>query len=159
MAALARGDRGGRSLELRLAIEDIVRHVRPRDRLSLMAAIYNWLDRHYHFLPDPKRVEQVKDPLAFLTDVRRRRRVVGDCDDASTFLAGAGETIGMRVDLVRAGFRPSQMGADGAYTHVLAVAYDQYGRPVVLDPVAGPRVRRMLQRVRQVAVKKGRHVG
>jgi len=156
MDQLARGERGALALELRLAIEDVIRYVRPRDQLSLLAAVYNWFDRRYHFVKDPRDVEQVKDPVRLLREIRRFGRAVGDCDDASTFFGGAARTLGMDARLVRTGFRPTtprqQMGDEtGRYTHVLAVAYDQYGRPIVLDAVAGKRTPKMLRRVKQYA--------
>lgn len=156
MEQLARGPRGALSLELRLAIEDVVRYVRPRDQLSLLAALLNWFDRHYGFVKDPRDVEQVKDPVRLLREIQRLGRAVGDCDDASTFLDGSTRTLGMDSRLVRAGFRDpppgQQMGDEhGRYTHVLAQSYDQYGRPIVLDPVAGRRTPKMLKRVRQYA--------
>jgi len=157
MEEVARGQRGALSLELRLAIEDIIRYVRPRDLLSLLAALYNWFDRHYHFVRDPRDVEQVKDPVRLLREIQEFGRAVGDCDDASTFFGGSTRTLGMDARLVRVGFRdptPGQQLGDetGRYTHVLAVAHDQYGRPIVLDPVAGKRTPKMLKRVRQYAL-------
>jgi len=156
MLVLATGDRGSRSLELRLALEDLVRHLAPRDQLSQMAAVYYYLDRHWHFFKDPKRVEQVKDPVRMLEEIRQHGRALGDCDDATTFLTGSNEALGITADIVRTGFTPLPLGAvKGRFTHVLSVGYDQYGRPVVLDPVAGPRVRRMLARVRQHTALRG----
>jgi transglutaminase-like putative cysteine protease len=160
MDRVARGPRGALSLELRLAIEDIVRYVRPRDQLSLLAALYQWFERHYHFVKDPRDVEQVKDPVRLLREIQQYGRAVGDCDDASTFLSSAMRTLGVDARLVRTGFRnptpEQQMGEErGRYSHVLALGHDQYGRPVVLDPVAGRRTPKMLTRVKQYA-KTGR---
>jgi transglutaminase-like putative cysteine protease len=156
MERLARGPRGELSVELRLALEDVIRYVRPRDQLSLLAALHNWFDRHYHFVKDPKGVEQVKDPVRLLEEIESLGRAVGDCDDASTFFGGSSRALGMEARLVRVGFRDptpeQQMGSEGGrYSHVLAVVYDQYGRPIVVDPVAGRRTPKMLKRVRQYA--------
>lgn len=162
MERLARGRRGALALALRLAIEDVIRYVRPRDQLSMLAAIYNWFDRRYHFVRDPRDVEQVKDPLRLLHEIRKYGRAIGDCDDASTFLDGSVRTVGIDSRIVRTGFRePTQaqeMGDErGRYSHVLAVGYDQHGRPIVIDPVAGKRTPKMLRRVKQYA--KGRRRG
>ncbi len=156
MEQLARGRRGALSLALRLAIEDVIRYVRPRDQLSMLAAIHNWFDRRYHFVRDPRDVEQVKDPLRLLYEIRKYNRAVGDCDDASTFIDGSARTVGIDSRIVRTGFRPltpaQEMGDErGRYSHVLAVGYDQFGRPIVVDPVAGKRTPKMLRRVKQYA--------
>jgi len=152
MTELAVGDRGGRSLELRLALEDLVRHLNPRDQLSQMAAVYYWFDRHWHFLKDPVKVELVRDPVRFLEDIRTHGRVVGDCDDATTFITGSGQAIGIKTVIVRVGFETGS--PQGRFTHVLPVGYDQFGRSVVLDPVAGPRTQKMLARITQLAQRK-----
>lgn len=156
MERLARGRRGELSVALRFVLEDIIRYVNPRDQLSLLAALYNWFDRHYHFVKDPKGREQVKDPVRILAEIIRKGRAVGDCDDASTFLTASSRALGNEARLVRTGFRDptpeQQMGSEaGRYSHVLSVSYDQYGRPIVIDPVAGRRTPRMLKRVRQFA--------
>jgi len=152
MRDLAEGERGAKSLELRLVLENLIRNLNPRDRLSQLAAIYNWFDRHYHFVTDPLKVEQVKDPVRILEEIREYNRALGDCDDATTFLSAAGQALGSKMKIVRSGFRPRQLGAESKrFTHVFVVGYDQYGRPIVLDPVAGRRTSRMLRRVRQFA--------
>jgi transglutaminase-like putative cysteine protease len=151
MYKLASGPRGELSLELRTVVEDIVRDVRPRDKLSQMAAVYYWFDRRYSFVPDPTQVELVRDPERVLEDIRAKGRFAGDCDDAATFLAAALRTINIPTKIVRVAFKPPPAGRqEGPYTHVLIKALDQYKRWVVLDPVAGKRVQRMVNRVKQV---------
>jgi transglutaminase-like putative cysteine protease len=164
MERLASGERGELSVELRLVLEDIIRYVRPRDQLSLLAALYNWFDRHYHFVKDPRQREQVKDPQRLLSEIMEFGRAIGDCDDASTFLTASSRALGNVSRLVRTGFKEptleQQLGADkGRFTHVLSVSYDQYGRAIVTDPVAGRRTPRMLTRVRQYAKSPARSGG
>jgi transglutaminase-like putative cysteine protease len=145
MEKLVQSARGERSLRLRRVVEDIVRHVRDRDKLSQIAAIYDWFDRRYTFLPDPDDVELVRDPEAVLDDLERTGRFVGDCDDATVFLTAALRTIGVPVRIVRVAFKEN-----GSYTHVFGVAFDQYKRPIIIDPVAGERSARMASRARRV---------
>jgi transglutaminase-like putative cysteine protease len=150
MNRLARGPRGELSLKLRSTVEDIIRDVRQRDRLSQLAAIYDWFNRRFHYVNDPVQVELVKDPERLLEEIAKHGTAMGDCDDASTFLFAAPRTIGITTQFARVGFKDRPMGGKGSqYTHVFAVAWDQHKRPIVLDPVAGPRTPRMIQRVKQ----------
>lgn len=151
MYRLAGGQRGELSLELRTVVEDIVRHIKPRDKLSQIAALYYWFDARYHFVPDPTEVELVRDPEKVLEDIRTHGRFAGDCDDAATFLAAALRTINIQMKIVRVAFRrPTAGRPEGPYTHVLTKALDQYGRWIPLDPVAGQRITGMVGRVKQV---------
>lgn len=151
MYELIQGPRGEQSLKVRLTVEEIIRGVRPRDRLSQLGAIYNWFNRRYHFVNDPIQVELVKDAERIIEEIESRGIAVGDCDDASIFLATTPRVLGIPTQLVRTGFKDTPPGRlEGPYTHVLVVARDQWRRPIVLDPVAGTRSREMLGRVKQV---------
>lgn len=147
METLAAGPRGEQAIPLRLVIEDVIRYIPARDKLSQIAAIYYWFDRHYTFVPDPFKVEYVKDPMRMLAEIAHKGRAVGDCDDASTFFLAAPRTIGIQTRLVRTGFRKPMGGRQPSLTHVLAVARDQHGHGIVLDPVAGVRTSEMLGRI------------
>jgi transglutaminase-like putative cysteine protease len=147
MEQLAAGPRGEQAIPLRLVVEDIIRHIPARDQLSQIAAIYLWFRPRYTFVPDPPKVEYVKDPMRMLAEIAHRGRCLGDCDDASTFFLAAPRTIGIQTRLARAGFRKPVNGRKPSLTHVLAVARDQHGHGIVLDPVAGVRTREMLGRI------------
>lgn len=150
MEGAARGPRGAQSLELRLALEDVIRYVKPKDKLSLIVAVYNWFLPRYHFVHDPDDVEQVKDPVRMLREIKLTGIVVGDCDDATTFLMACMRCLGIATKPVRVGFRPPTLaGVEGPFTHVYAVARDQQGTTVVLDPVAAKETTAMLGRVKQ----------
>ena len=150
MVKLAMGTRGGASPELRLWLETLVRKVRPRDKLSLMATVYNWFMSHYHYMWDPVDNEYVKDPLRVLEEVQAEGIFVGDCDDATTFLVACLRCLGIPAAPVRVSFKnPPEGQLEGPYSHVICAARDQYKRMVVLDPVAHHRTETMLGRVRQ----------
>jgi transglutaminase-like putative cysteine protease len=146
MTRLAHGPRGELSLKLRSTVENIVRGVRPRDRLSQLAAIYDWFEPRFYYINDPVQVELVKDPERLLEEIAKHGKAMGDCDDASIFFYAAPRTIGIPTQFARVGFKDRPMA--GKYTHILVVATDQYKRPIVLDPVAGPRTASMLSKVK-----------
>ncbi len=152
MEALSSGMRGEKSLRLRLTVEDIVRHIRRKDYLSQLAAIYDWFSRHWTYVNDPVEVELVKDPERILEEIAKKGRALGDCDDAAVFLRAAPRTIGIPARFARATFtlsgarRAGLRGDADPYSHVFVVAVDQYGRPVVLDPVAGRSTAEMISR-------------
>jgi transglutaminase-like putative cysteine protease len=151
MWRLIKSPRGELSLKLRLKVEDIIRGINTRDRLSQIAAIYNWFDKHYTFVNDPIEVELIKDPERILEEIEKTGRVLGDCDDASTFLAAAVRSIGIPATLIRVGFHKKPLGkSEGPYTHVYTRTVDQYNRPITLDPVAGKRTPSMLGRIKQI---------
>lgn len=150
MMELASGPRGELSLRLRMTVEGIIRYVEPRDRLSQIAAIYDWFNTRFRYVNDPVGVELVKDPERLLEEIAEHGVAVGDCDDASTFLYAAPRAAGITTEFVRANFKPGQ-----SYSHVFAMAQDQHGRWVVLDPVAGIRTGEMLGRIRNMALGLG----
>ena len=146
MDQLASGSRGELSPKVRLTVENVIREVEAKDRLSQMAALYDWLKAHWSYVNDPIEVELVKDPERILEEIEKHGRALGDCDDASTFLVAACRTIGIPATFTRVGFDGS---LGDSYSHVYAVATDQHGRQVVLDPVAGPRTREMLGKAKK----------
>lgn len=151
MEQLIAGPHGELSLELRAELEDVIRHLNPRDRLSQLAAVYNWFRRRYHFVRDPLQIEHVKTPRRMLREIQEHGRAVGDCDDASTFMAAAARLLGIPAGVARTSFVDRALsGREGPFTHVLALGVDQFGRSIVVDPVAGPRARKMLSQIKQV---------
>lgn len=149
MEELSSGPRGAQSLELRLALEDVIRYVYPKDRLSLLAAVYYWFLPRFHFVHDPDGSEQVKDPLRALREIQTTGVFVGDCDCATTFLVACLRALGIPCSPMKVGFKDRVAGRDGPYTHVFCVAQDQHKRSIVLDPVAEEETRNMLGRVKQ----------
>lgn len=143
MLKIIDGPRGGRSPELREWVEDTIRFVTPRDKLSQLTAIYNRFQQGFRYVNDPVNAEYVKDALRLLDELQKHGVALGDCDDASVFLASAPRTIGIHTGLVRSGFR----ALSGKFSHVFAVAFDQRGRKIALDPVAGTKTDEMLGRI------------
>lgn len=163
MEALAMGPRGAQSLRLRMTVEDIVRHVAQKDRLSQAAAVYDWFLARWTYLNDPDEVELVKDPERILEEIAGKGRALGDCDDASTFLVAALRTIAIPARFARATFtragaaaiRQGVRGDEDPHSHVFVVIRDQHGRDVVVDPVAADHTREMLGRVTEATLGLG----
>lgn len=174
MILLANGDRGQKSFKLRERVEDVIRHVRPRDYWSEVLAIYYWTcGPQFRYTRDPLRVEQVKDPLRMLWEIDTKGAALGDCDDLATFIMACIGAIGGEARIVTVGFRPvngrtprgtSMNEPDlnlitsphprlpGPFSHVFCQAKKPRGGWVTLDPVAGPRTESMHNRVKQARI-------
>lgn len=174
MVKAANGDRGEKSFKLRERVEKIIQDLRPKDYWSEVLAIYYWTcGPQFRYTRDPRRVEQVKDPLRMLWEIDTNGVTLVDCDEFTTFiLAGLG-TIGAQGRIVTVGFRPTngKVGdpramqdpefrmmtqgmarLPGPFTHVFCQARKPGAGWVTLDPVAGPRTANMHRRVKQMRI-------
>lgn len=174
MFEISDGDRGQRSFKLRERAENIIRYVRPKDYWSEVLAIYYWTcGPQFRYTRDPRKVEQIKDPLRILWEIDRYGSSLVDCDEYSTFLRSAIGSIGGRTRFATVGFRPKGDGKinlqlfddpifnlmtsphprlPGPFTHVFAQALKPGGIWVTIDPVAGPRTPKMHRRVKQYRI-------
>jgi len=174
MFEVADGFRGQKSPALREHIEDVVRYVRPRDYWSEILAIYYWTcGPQFRYTRDPLKVEQVKDPMRIMWEIKNRGSTLIDCDEFATFLRAAIGCVGGRTRIVTVGFRPTngklpnpRLFEDpvfqlmtsphpklpGPFTHVFAQAAKPGGGWVTVDPVAGPRTANMHKRVKQFRI-------
>jgi transglutaminase-like putative cysteine protease len=140
MRALALGAQT--SWPLRRLVEKICLHLRPKDYLSELLALFHVVCRAVRYMRDPRTVELVKTPEATLATS------VGDCDDMATLLAALLLLAGFLVRFVTVGFR-----SDGSFTHVYVEAFEpRRQRWVALDPVAGPRTAAMLARTKSARI-------
>jgi len=163
MEGLAASPRGEKSLRLRMTVEDVIRHVAPKDRLSQMIAIYDWFMCNWSYVNDPTEVELVKDPERILEEITKKGRALGDCDDAALFMACALRTIGIPTRFARATFtregaaavRQGFRGPDDPHSHVFVIARDQHGRDIVIDPVADAHTGEMLGRITEATIGLG----
>lgn len=174
MFELADGDRGQRSFKLRERVENVIRYVRPKDYWSEELAIYYWAcGPQFRYTRDPRKVEQIKDPLRMLWEIDRYGSTLVDCDEFSTFLRSAIGSIGGKTRFATVGFRPKGDGKinprvfddpifklmtsphprlPGPFTHVFAQVRKPVGPWVTIDPVAGPRTPKMHRRVKQYRI-------
>jgi hypothetical protein len=174
MIEVANGNRGQKSWVLREQVENIIRFIRPKDYWSEVLAIYYWTcGPQFRYTRDPRRVEQVKDPLRMLWEISNYGSTLGDCDDLAAFLMACIGAIGGRTRIVTVGFRPTNGKTPrngifddldirlvtsphprlpGPFTHVFCQAVKPRGEWVTLDPVAGPRTGNMHRRAKQVRI-------
>ena len=177
MFEAADGDRGQRSFALRSRIEPIIRYVRPKDYWSEVLALYYWTcGPQFRYTRDPRKVEQIKDPMRMLWEIENYGSTLVDCDEFATFLRAVIGSIGSKTRIVTVGFRPKGNGKvnprlfddeifnlitsehprlPGPFTHVFAQALKpgpDGGSWVTVDPVAGPRTPKMHRRVKQYRI-------
>lgn len=169
---VAYGDYGARSWPLRKAIEDVIKKVQSRDYWSEALSIYYYAcSPRFRYTHDPERVELVKSPEKLLSEIDSRGVALGDCDDMTAFILGGLSTVGVPGRIGTGAFdldpeawkhlkyeRPETFGfitrgstqAGGPFSHVWCEGRRPDGVWVILDPVAGPDIRQMRQRLRQL---------
>lgn len=140
------------SIPLRKLCEEITARVRPKDYLSEVAAIYYWVLANVRYVRDPVHVEFVQHPLVLLQPqawdrAAGRRGRADDCEALSTTLAAMVMCIGNAAQFVTVSTQPGQ-----GFHHVFATATMPDGMRVVLDPVPGPAVNRMLASVKSYQI-------
>lgn len=123
--------------------DHIVRDLHPKDYLSEILAVRNFVAEKVRYSNDALIVEQVQDPERIAEQIVKHGKAVGDCDDCASFIATLTLQLGRESDLVIVGF-----GAPGQYTHIFARALEpRSGQWILLDPVAGTDEDSMQRRV------------
>lgn len=59
-------------------------------------ALGAWVRRAIRYVPDPRNLEHLTNPAIFAQAVEEKRRVYGDCDDMSMYVAALAKSIGLR---------------------------------------------------------------
>lgn len=153
MVRAARGPRGERSMLVRSLTEQVIRQLTPKDYLSELIAIRNWVATHVRYTNDGLTTEIVKDPQRLVEEILasgyatsvRNGRSIGDCDDLAGLIATMVRQVGRDAEFVTVGFNPR---APHTYSHVFTRAMEPKSRKwIVLDPVAGTDEAKMLRRV------------
>lgn len=138
-----RGPRGVQSTLVRSLKDHIVRELQPKDYLSEILAVRNFVAEKVRYSNDALIVEQVQDPERIAEQIVNHGRAVGDCDDMAGFIVTLTLQLGRESDLVIVGF-----GAPRVYTHIFARALEpRSGQWIILDPVAGTNEDSMQRRV------------
>ena len=85
---------------IRLRAEEILAPVAEKDEEGEVAAIYDFVVRSLHYVDDPADIELIKNPLLLDDSVTKDGTFMGDCDDASGYLAALLKSVGYPVQFV-----------------------------------------------------------
>jgi hypothetical protein len=177
MFRVADGESGQKSFKVRERAESVIKHVRPKDYLSEILALYYWTcGPQFRYTRDPVRVELVKEPTRILWEIDNNGITLIDCDEFATFSRAILGAIGNESRIVTVGFTPPgdrspredafdddifrlisspHPRLPGPFTHVFCQAMKPGGGGwVTVDPVAGPRTGRMHKRIKQCRIYK-----
>lgn len=154
MVRAARGERGERSTLVRSMTEQVVHQLQPKDYLSELIAIRNWVASHVRYTNDSLTTEVVKDPQRMVEEILARGKAVGDCDDIGLLIATMVRQVGREAEYITVGFQGPKLWKRARqwdtndFSHVFARALEPKSRQwIVLDPVAGTDEAKMLRRM------------
>jgi len=147
MVEVAQGLRGEKSPMVRKFAEHVIGQITPKDYLSEILAVNNWVTKKVFYVNDPLHVEYLKDPQRLLEEIQIKSYTRGDCDDIACLIATMCLTIGRKADFVVVGFSPD------TFSHVFCRVWEpKSGKPIVCDPVAGDQIGKMLRRVKNYQI-------
>lgn len=107
----------------------IISQLPARDYPGSLSLIRQYVERHFHFVRDPHRLEMLRRPQYLLQRMRVQGVVFGDCDDAAQIVATLGKAVGFPAEFHAIAFSP----VGKPYSHVFAVLRLPDGRPVEFD--------------------------
>lgn len=85
---------------IRLRAESILGATGEKDEEGEISALYDYVTRTLHYLGDPTNIELIKSPLRIDDEVSEKGFFMGDCDDASGYLAALLKSVGYQVQFV-----------------------------------------------------------
>ena len=130
------------SPKIRQYAESVIREIQPKDYMSEIAALYYDTCRTIRYTRDPAGAEYIQHPEVVL------QNRAADCDDIALYLNALLKSLMMSVGndtyFTTVGFTDS-----GEHSHVfLTVVEERSKQRVVLDPVAGPKTKKMVSQVK-----------
>lgn len=143
MIRMCVGPRGEQSTLVRNVKDHIIREVQPKDYLSEIIAVRNFVHEHCKYSNDALGVEQIQDPERICDQIVKYGKAVMDCDEQALIIATLCRQLGREVRFVIVGF-----GRQGSYSHVFAqVKEPKSGQWLTVDPVAGTDEASMMRRI------------
>lgn len=85
---------------IRLRAESILAPVAEKDEDGEISAIYEYVVSTLHYVDDPSDIELLKSPTLIDKSVTAQGYFMGDCDDASGYLAALLKAVGYSVQFV-----------------------------------------------------------
>lgn len=71
-------------------------HVGRRNPKGAAVAIGEWVRGHMRYFPDPLREERLTNPATIAKAIHQRKKVFGDCDDMSMYVAAMAKAAGLQ---------------------------------------------------------------
>jgi hypothetical protein len=96
-------------------------HVTRGNQREMALAIGEWVRSHVRYFPDPLHKENLTSPGVMATAVHQGKKVFGDCDDMSMYVAALAKSAGMQPTFHGVG-KGKQF--HHVYTEVAGVAVD-----------------------------------
>lgn len=78
-------------------------HVSRKDGKNAAVAIGEWVRANMRYVPDPLRKENLTEPWRVAKAISEGKKVFGDCDDMSMYVAALAKSIGMQPTFHAAG--------------------------------------------------------
>lgn len=85
---------------IRLRAESLLAPTAERDELAEVSAIFYFVQNALHYVDDPAGIELLKNPMYMDNEVTQQGYFMGDCDDASGYLAALLKAVGYIPELV-----------------------------------------------------------
>lgn len=143
MIQMTVGPRGEQSTLVRSMKDHIVRDIAPKDYLSEILAVRNFVAEKIKYSNDALAVEQVQDPERMCEQIVQNGKAVADCDEIALMIGTLCRQLGREVEYVTVGFKQP-----GSFAHVFCrVQEPKSGAWIICDPVAGTDEASMLARV------------
>lgn len=134
---------------VRLTAEEVVSGLDPKDYLSEINAIYNFVIGHVRYANDPRTIELVRRPERILKEIIAGKTPSVDCDDMVTLEAALYLSLGRGVRIITVAFQNAFFRGRRQFSHVfLQVQEPRSKRWVNIDPVAAEETGRMLRKVK-----------
>ena len=105
---------------IRRRAEDLIRSVPERNEQGEVLAIGQFVKNHFHFAHDPQGIEFVKSPEVSDKEIDDYGEFIGDCDDASAYLAALLKSVGYQTNLT---IIAKPMSAKNNFTHIFVQVY------------------------------------
>lgn len=134
---------------VRRLAENIVRELRSKDYLSEAIAVYNYVWANSRYCRDPRTIELVKEVHIPAGELLRGEKPQIDCDDMTALIGALVLVLGGQCQIVTVAFQDIRVQGEQQFSHVfIQVREPRSGGWITLDPVAGPRTKEMLHRVK-----------